>query len=231
MRAQGRNLHGDLYACCPRRHARSAFSAGARDDIVLLVLVLLALLPLSRWPGRSPGPAPTRGAVAVTGGTGSCTQIEELWPQAQSAPSASRIPCVQAFPAGVAGVLAVRDGESVLKLSHASLDINLNTGGQPWAATEVGEVTVRLTASCAVPTTGRGKRSRRESDASRPKDPPAHPKWSTCSQAVVSSTGQSSALARRASLLDQAQRAVTSGPVMTYARPSGATPTADSSLT
>jgi hypothetical protein len=41
-------------------------------------------------------------------------------------PSASRIPCVQAFPAGVVGTVAVRDGESVLELSHASLDININ---------------------------------------------------------------------------------------------------------
>jgi hypothetical protein len=33
-------------------------------------------------------------------------------------------PCIQAFPAGVVGALAVRDGESVLELSQASLDIN-----------------------------------------------------------------------------------------------------------
>jgi hypothetical protein len=39
-------------------------------------------------------------------------------------PSASRIPCVQA-PAGVVGALAVGNGESVLKLSHASVDINI----------------------------------------------------------------------------------------------------------
>jgi hypothetical protein len=45
----------------------------------------------------------------------------------------------------------------VLELSHASLDINLNTGNQPQAAAAAGEVTVRLTASCAVPTTGEGE--------------------------------------------------------------------------
>ena len=54
--------------------------------------------------------------AAVTGGNGSCTQLEELWLEAQSVPSASRIPCVQAFPGGVVGTLAVRDGESVLEL-------------------------------------------------------------------------------------------------------------------
>jgi hypothetical protein len=46
-------------------------------------------------------------------------------------PSASRIPCVQAFPEGMLGALRVRDGESLLELSHASLDINLGTGGEP----------------------------------------------------------------------------------------------------
>jgi hypothetical protein len=44
-----------------------------------------------------------------------------------------------------------------LELSHASLDINLDTGNQPQAAAAAGEVTVRLTASCAVPTTGEGE--------------------------------------------------------------------------
>jgi hypothetical protein len=77
----------------------------------------LGVRPLQANPG---------GAAAVTSGSGSCTEIEELWLEAQSVPSASRIPCVQAFPAGVLGTLAVRDGESVLELSHASLDININ---------------------------------------------------------------------------------------------------------
>ena len=45
----------------------------------------------------------------------------------------------------------------MIELSHASLDINLNTGDQPQAAAAAGEVTVRLTASCAVPSTGEGE--------------------------------------------------------------------------
>jgi hypothetical protein len=62
-------------------------------------------------------------------------------------PSASRIPCVRAFPEGMLGALAVRDGESVLELSHASVDINIGTGGQPKASTEAGSVTIRLGAT------------------------------------------------------------------------------------
>jgi hypothetical protein len=66
-------------------------------------------------------------------------------------------PCIQAFPAGVVGALAVRDGESVLKLSQASLDININAGGEPQAAAQAGSVTIRLTASCAAQRTGDGQ--------------------------------------------------------------------------
>jgi hypothetical protein len=67
------------------------------------------------------------------------------------------LPCIQAFPAGVVGALAVRDGESVLKLSQASLDININAGGEPQAAAEAGSVTIRLTASCATQRTENGQ--------------------------------------------------------------------------
>jgi hypothetical protein len=101
---------------------------------VLLVLVLLALIPAVplTWAFARSSANPG-GAAAVLGGNGSCTQIEELWlqAQAQAVPSASRIPCVQAFPAGVVGALAVRDGESVLELSHASVDININATTSP----------------------------------------------------------------------------------------------------
>jgi hypothetical protein len=80
-----------------------------------------------------------------------------LWLEAQSVPSAARIPCIEAFPAGVVGALAVRDGESVLELSQASLDINIDAGGEPQAAAQAGSVTIRLTASCAAPPTGDGQ--------------------------------------------------------------------------
>ena len=72
-------------------------------------------------------------------------------------PSASHIPCIQAYPAGVVGTLAVRDGESVLQLSQASLDLNIDAGGQPQAAAQAGSVTLRLTASCAAQRTGDGQ--------------------------------------------------------------------------
>jgi hypothetical protein len=55
------------------------------------------------------------------------------------------------------GTLAVRDSESVIELSHASLDLNINAGGQPQANTEAGGVAVWFMASCAVRTSGDGQ--------------------------------------------------------------------------
>jgi len=158
MRAEGRNLHAEFLRLLPEPPRPIGVQRWSTRRVALLVLVLLALIPAIplAWAFARSSTNPG-GAAAVTGGSGSCTQIEELWLQAQAVPSASRVPCVQTFPAGVVGALAVRDGESVLELSHASLDINLNTSGDPKASTEAGSVTVRFTATCGVPTTGDGE--------------------------------------------------------------------------
>ena len=153
MRSQGRNLHAEFVRLLPEAPRPIGVQRWSTRRVALLALVLLALIPAIplAWAFARSSANPG-GAAAVTGGNGSCTQIEELWLEAQSVPSASRIPCVQEFPAGVVGTLAVRDGESVLELSQASLDINIDAGGAPEAAAEAGSVTIRLTASCATPT-------------------------------------------------------------------------------
>jgi hypothetical protein len=157
MRAQGRDLAAEFVRLLPTPPRRIAIQRWSPRRVALLLLVLLVLLPAAvplAWvfarSSANPG-----GAAAVTGGSGSCTQLEELWLQAQAVPSASRIPCVQALPADTIGTLAVRDGESVLELSHASLAIFL--GEQPRAQAAAGSVTIRLTPTCAVPTTGEGQ--------------------------------------------------------------------------
>jgi tRNA A-37 threonylcarbamoyl transferase component Bud32 len=158
MRAQGRNLHGEFVRLLPEAPRPIGVQRWSTRRVALLLLVLLVLIPAVplAWAFARSSANPG-GAATVTGGNGACTQLQELWLQAQSVPSASRIPCVQAFPDGIVGALAVRDGESVLELSHASLDINIGTGDQPQAAAAAGEVTIRLTASCAVPSTGEGE--------------------------------------------------------------------------
>src|SRR5215211_1098722 len=158
MRAQGRNLHAEFVRLLPEAPRPIGVQRWSTRRVALLVLVLLALIPAVplAWAFARTSANPG-GAAAVNGGSGSCTQIEELWLQAQSVPSTSRIPCIQAFPAGVVGALAVRDGESVLELSHASLDININASDQPQASTEAGSVTVRFTATCDLPAAGDGQ--------------------------------------------------------------------------
>jgi tRNA A-37 threonylcarbamoyl transferase component Bud32/membrane-associated phospholipid phosphatase len=59
------------------------------------------------------------GQTLLSGTSLACTDLEPLWLEAQSVPSASLVPCVRSLPVGwmVAGV-AVNDGRSVITLDH-----------------------------------------------------------------------------------------------------------------
>jgi tRNA A-37 threonylcarbamoyl transferase component Bud32 len=211
MRDQGRDLHAEFVRLLPTPPRPIAIQRWSPRRVGLLLLVLLVLLPAAvplAWVFASASANPSVGA-AVGGGNGSCTQLEELWLQAQSVPSASRIPCVQALPAGIYGTLAVRDGESVLELSHASLDISLIAGERPRAHAAAGSATIRLTATCAVPTTGEGqtiapgvRRFQIDRPASTPQVVDVFPGGCVVYQ-------QEPDAGASAALLDQAQRAVT----------------------
>jgi tRNA A-37 threonylcarbamoyl transferase component Bud32/membrane-associated phospholipid phosphatase len=206
MRAQGRNLAAEFVRLLPTPPRPIGVQRWSTRRVTLLLLVLLVLIPAGvpmAWvfahSSANPG-----GAAAVKGGYGSCTQIEELWLEAQSVPSASFIPCVQALPTDIAGALAVRDGESVLELSNASLEIYL--GDQPRARAAAGSLTIRLTATCAVPTTGEGQTVvpgvKRFQLASTSEVVDVFPGGCVTYQPAVD-------IGRSAPLLDQAQRAVT----------------------
>jgi tRNA A-37 threonylcarbamoyl transferase component Bud32/membrane-associated phospholipid phosphatase len=209
MRAQGRDLAAEFVRLLPAPPRRIAIQRWSPRRVALLLLVLLVLLPAAvplAWvfarSSANPG-----GAAAVTGGSGSCTQLEELWLQAQAVPSASHIPCIQALPADTIGTLAIRDGESVLELSHASLAIFL--GEQPRAQAAAGSVTIRLTPTCAVAPTGDGQtvapgvtRFPIQGPASPPQVVDVFPGGCVTYQPEVG-------IGPSAPLLDQAQRAVT----------------------
>jgi hypothetical protein len=173
-----------------------------------LLLVLVALIPAvpMAWAFASSSANPDAGA-AVSGGNGSCTQLEELWLQAQAVPSASLIPCFQAFPAGIHGALAVRSGESVLQFDRASVDIKLNIANWPQVTAEAGSVTIRLTATCAAHTTIAGQTIAPGVTRFNLEGPP-----STSEVIDVFRGGcvtyQAQAGSASARLLDQAQRAV-----------------------
>jgi len=159
MRDQGRDLAAEFVRLLPAPPRPVAVQRWSTRRVALLLVVLLVLIPAAvplAWVFASASANPSVGA-AVSGGNGSCTQLEELWLQAQSVPSASFIPCVRALPAGIYVTLAVRAGESVLELSHASLDISLIAGEWPRAHAAAGSVTIRLTAVCDLQTTGEGQ--------------------------------------------------------------------------
>ena len=158
MRDQGRDLHGEFVRLLPTPPRPIGVQRWSARRVGLLLLVLVALIPAvpMAWAFASANANPDAGA-AVSGGNGSCTQLEELWLQAQAVPSASLIPCFQAFPAGIHGALAVRNGESVLQFDRAGVDIKLNIADGPHVTAEAGSVTIRLTATCAAHTTTAGQ--------------------------------------------------------------------------
>ncbi len=213
MREKGRDLAAEFVRLLPTPPRPIAIQRWSTRRVALLLVVLLVLIPAAvpmAWVFASSSANP--GGAAVIGGwsgNGSCTQLEKLWLQAQSVPSASRIPCVQAFPAGIYGALRVRDGESVLALGHASLDISLVGGEWPRAHAAAGSVTIRLTATCAVQTTGEGqtvapdvRRFQIEGPAGTPEVVDVFPGGCVTYQ-LDPDAGTSAAL------LDQAQRVVT----------------------
>jgi hypothetical protein len=213
MRAQGRDLHAEFVRLLPTPPRPIGVQRWSTRRVTLLLVVLLVLIPVAvpmAWVFASSSANP--GGAAATGGwsgNGSCTQLEELWLEAQSVPSASRIPCVQALPAGIYSALAVRDGGSVLELSHASLDISLIAGEWPRAHAAAGSVTIRLTATCAVQTTGQGqtvtpgvRRFQLDGPASTPEVVDVFPGGCVTYQ-------QEPGAGTSAALLDQAQYAVT----------------------
>jgi tRNA A-37 threonylcarbamoyl transferase component Bud32/membrane-associated phospholipid phosphatase len=133
IRDQGRDLHGEFVRLLPAPPRPIRVQRWTARRVGLLLLFLLVLVPAAvpmAWAFARSSGNPCVGA-AVSGGSGSCTQLEELWLQAQAVPSASRIPCVQAFPPGVHGALSVRNGESVLQFDRASVNIELNIAERP----------------------------------------------------------------------------------------------------
>jgi tRNA A-37 threonylcarbamoyl transferase component Bud32/membrane-associated phospholipid phosphatase len=155
IRDQGRDLHGEFVRLLPSPPRPIRVQRWTARRVGLLLLVLFVLIPTAApmaWVFVSSSGNPSVGA-AVSGGKGSCDQLEELWLQAQAVPSASRIPCVEEFPAGIHGALRVRNGESVLQFDRASVDIKLNISERPQITAEAGSVTIRLRATCLPPTT------------------------------------------------------------------------------
>ena len=189
MRAQGRDLPAEFVRLLPEPPRPIAIQRWSPRRVGLWLLVLLALIPAvpvalafaltSTTPGN---------ASAIKGADGSCTQIEELWLQAQSVPSASRIPCIQSLPPDTTVELRVQNGQSVLKLIPTTgPNININVGEEPQTS-EAGSVTIQLTAACGIPTPGGGRIVAPDVRRFHVEEPAARPRRSTSSPAAASPT-------------------------------------------
>jgi len=134
LRAQGRDLHAEFTRLLPappqpiRVQRWSARRIGLWAAIVLLLVVIAAnWTPLLgyRRAVQAPLDAHTLG----------CGDLEPLWLEAQSVPSASLVPCIRSPLAGwTVAEVAVNDGRSVVILDH-------DRAGP-------SAVVVRLTAAC-----------------------------------------------------------------------------------
>ena len=180
LRAQGRNLHAEFIRLLPtppqpiRVQRWSARRVGLWA--LILALVVLAATELESLLRQQGG----RADAAATSPASAATDLEPLWLQAQSVPSASLVPCVRFLPVGwsVAEV-AVNNGRSVITLDH----------DRAGAAALV----VRLTAACDPSGAVGGAVTRRRACAttSGSSRPPASspPPGTTSSRVAVSPAG------------------------------------------
>jgi tRNA A-37 threonylcarbamoyl transferase component Bud32/membrane-associated phospholipid phosphatase len=137
LRAQGRDLHGEflrLLPAPPRPVSIQRWSARRIGLWALLAVLLVGLgVPML---GISLNNYPAFETRIYNVGTLACTDLEPLWLEAQSVPSASLVPCLGPLPEGwEVARMTVNDGRSVITL-HDHLGL--------------ATVVVRLTADCDV---------------------------------------------------------------------------------
>ncbi len=134
LRDQSRDLHGeflDLLPARPRPIRLQRWSA-RRVALLLLTVPVAALVALSFRTLLVNSDATITPLATRSPG---CDELEPLWLEAQSVPSASLVPCVRSLPPGWSlGATNVRDGWSKFTLDHDRV-------GKP-------ALVVRLTADC-----------------------------------------------------------------------------------
>jgi len=133
LREQGRDLHAEFLQLLPARPhpiGIQRWSARRVGLLLLMVPVAVLLVPTVRVVLFNHDPNTTRLQFHQWG----CTDLEPLWLQAQSVPSASLVPCVRWLPGWTAAGGNARNGWSQFTLNHD------RAGGSA--------VVVRLSAAC-----------------------------------------------------------------------------------
>src|SRR6266540_3023641 len=136
LREKGRDLHAEFIRLLPSppRPIRVQRWSARRVGLWVAIVLLLVLVVANR---TGTGLIDTEVAVATPLNTRNldCTQLEPLWLEAQSVPSASLVPCVRTrVPGWKVADVAVNNGRSVITLDH-------DRAGK-------GAVVVRLAAGC-----------------------------------------------------------------------------------
>jgi tRNA A-37 threonylcarbamoyl transferase component Bud32/membrane-associated phospholipid phosphatase len=132
LREQGRDVHAEFLKLLPARPHPIGIQRWStrRVGLLLLVPVVVLLVPTVRLVLFNNDPNTTLLGIRDL----DCDQLEPLWLQTQSVPSASLVPCVRLLPGWTVAGANARNGWSVFTLNHD------RAGGRA--------VVVRLTAAC-----------------------------------------------------------------------------------
>jgi hypothetical protein len=118
LRAQGRDLHAEFTQLLPAppQPIRVQRWSARRIGLWAAILLLLGVVAANRTPllGYERAVQTPLGAHAL-----GCGDLESLWLEAQSVPSASLVPCIRSPLAGwTVTEVAINDGRSVVKINH-----------------------------------------------------------------------------------------------------------------
>ena len=118
LRAQGRDLHAEFTRLLPTPPPPIRIQRWSLRRIGLLaVAVVLVVFVVQTIAGSIANDEANATPLYI--GNVACTDLEPLWLEAQSVPSASMVPCVEFLPVGwTLAKVTVNDGQSVLTLSH-----------------------------------------------------------------------------------------------------------------
>jgi hypothetical protein len=141
LREQGRDLHAEFLTLLPERPHPiriQRWSARRVGLLLLTVPVALLLIPTVQVVLFNYDPNTTRLEVHNLG----CDHLEPLWLQAQSVPSASRVPCVRTLPGWTVEGANATNGWSGFTINHdrageRAVIVRLTATCDPAGATEV----------------------------------------------------------------------------------------------
>jgi tRNA A-37 threonylcarbamoyl transferase component Bud32 len=136
LRDQGRDLHAEFVRLLPSPPQPVSIQRWSMRRVGLLAgTVVLAVLLVAFLVSTTNNDNAVKTSLEVE--SLDCTDLEPLWLEAQSVPSASLVPCVRSLPVGWSLTnVAVNDGRSVIALHHDR--------------TGVDAMVARLTAGCDV---------------------------------------------------------------------------------